>query len=278
MSQQMAAVVLEFLTERGYQAVFTNDLPYRTLALKAGLGDVGRNHFIFTKEHSCYLRFSCVVTNAPLETVSVSYTYGVERTCGHCRRCVDSCPTQAMEADGTFHYDICLHQLLQGKGDAQAQGIPRQYWGKTMGYLMRTGHCLEVCPRNKKLMPRDSVPRYMKVYPDFAKPDSPPLIPLVLASDEEMEWRLPVAVYKYGKNFVRQNAILALGQAKDPTAIDVLARCLFEDVQVLNAAMAAWALGEIGTEAARNALQAARAISTESQVINEIGRTLADGE
>lgn len=274
MSQQMADCVSTFLSARGFQAVFTNDLPYRTLALKAGLGGVGRNHFLFTPSHGSYLRLSCVMTDAPLETADHSYAYDVSRTCGRCRLCEGTCPTGAMGADGTLQYDICLHQLLQGKGAARKNGIPRAYWGRTMGYLMRTGHCLEVCPRNRGLPPRESVPRFMRDYPDADKDDSPPLIPLVNADDAELMARLPIAVYKYGLDHVRQNAILALGQAGDPAAIEALAQCLLSSRNARHAAMAAWALGCTGDSAALRPLQQALALRQEAQVLEEINAAL----
>ncbi len=273
MSGQMAAVVIDFLKERGYEAVYTNDLPYRTIAAMAGIGEIGRNHFLFTKEFGSYIRMSCVVTNARLHSDRVDYDFVKDR-CGKCHICVDSCPTGAMHMDGAYDYDICLHQLLQGAGDAKKDGLPREYWGKTDSYLMRTGKCLEVCPRNRHLIPRESIPAYIKVFPDFNKPDSPKLIPLVLADDQELEWLLAAGTYKYGKNHIRQNAILALGQQKDPAAIPVLSECLLTSKERLNAQMAAWALGMISGDDSIAALKKAAAVRTEPEILEEIGNAL----
>ncbi len=250
-TKQMSDVIVDYLTEHGYRAVHTNDLPYRALALKAGLGQLGRNQFIFANGFGSYLRFNCVVTDAPLETVAYQYDF-FKDVCGNCHRCVDSCPVSAIDMDGTFHYDICLHELLQGRGKAE-NGLPKEYWGKTMSYLMRTGYCIEVCPRNKHLKPRTKLPKFLRVYPDIDKPDSPPLLPLVMASDEEIRAMLPRGVYQYGEGHVRQNAILALGQQRSTAAIPVLKDCLLRAKQE-NAQMAAWALGRIGTQEAWLAL------------------------
>lgn len=273
MSGQMADVVINYLAACGYKAVYTNDLPYRTLAAKGGMGEIGRNHFLYTKEFGSYIRLSCVVTDAPLQDTAIAYDFAKNR-CGTCRICEQSCPTQCMHSDGSYDYDICLHQLLQGAGDAREGGIPHAFWGKTGGYLMRTGRCLEVCPRNSKLMERDAIPAYIQNFPDFNKPDSPRLIPLVLAGDDEMEFLLPVAVYKYGKNNVRQNAILALGQHKDPAAIPVLEKCLLTATHPLNAQMAAWALGMIGGDDAARALREASMARLEPEILSEIDEAL----
>lgn len=269
MSGQMADVVTEYLQSNGYSAVYTNDLPYRTIAANAGIGEIGRNHFLRAKGYGSYIRMSCVVTNAQLATTMVPYDFAVNR-CGSCRACIDGCPTRAMKEDGALDNDICLHRLLQGSGDAKENGIPRQYWDKTEGYLMRTGKCLEICPHNRNLIPRDSIPRYIKHFPDFNKPDSPELIPLVMADDAEMEWLLPVAVYKYGKNHIRQNAIMALGQHRDEAAVSVLRECLLAQPHPLNAQMAAWALGMIGGDMARKALEEAQASPLLPEVLEEV--------
>lgn len=269
MSGQMAEVVCEFLREHGYKAEYSNDLPYRTIAANAGLGEIGRNHFLRAKGYGSYIRMSCVVTNAPLVPKTVPYDFAKNR-CGDCRICIDACPTCAMNEDDTYNADLCLHQLLKGAGVATENGLPKEFWDKTDGYLMRTGKCLEVCPHNRNLIPRDSIPRFIKVFPDFNKPDSPELIPIVMADDDEMEWLLPIAVYKYGKNNIRQNAILALGRHKDPAAILTLRECLLTYPDPLNARMAAWALGQIGTAQARDALMDGQRIRAEASIAEEI--------
>jgi epoxyqueuosine reductase QueG len=104
---------------------------------------------------------------------------------------------------------------------------------------VRCGHCLEVCPKNRKLTPRGSLP-----YQREDKPDSPELIPLVLADDEAYERMLPATVVKYGVKNIRRNVYIALGNIGDPAAIPVLQEALTvmpDELQKL----ATWAIQKI---------------------------------
>jgi len=269
----MGDIVIEFLAERGFRSVFTNDLPYRAIAAQTGMGKISRNHFLYTKEFGSYIRLGCVVTDAPLETTYTDYDFTANE-CGSCRICERNCPTRSMCEDGTYLYDQCLHQLLQGKGDAK-HGLPRKYWGVTESYLMRTGKCLEICRLNRNLVPRQSIPRFVKVFPEIDLPDSPELIPIVMASDAEMEKIVPYNCWKYGKNHIRQNAILALGQQKVEKAVTVLAACVNTCEHPLNARMAAWSLGEIGTNEARQVLLMALEITKNEELQEELRNSLS---
>lgn len=273
LSEQMGDIVIEFLAERGFRSVFTNDLPYRAIAAQTGMGKISRNHFLYTKEFGSYIRLSCVVTDAPLETTYTDYDFTANE-CGSCRICERNCPTRSMCEDGTYLYDQCLHQLLQGKGDAK-HGLPRKYWGVTESYLMRTGKCLEICRLNRNLVPRQSIPRFVKVFPEIDLPDSPELIPIVMATDAEMEKIVPYNCWKYGKNHIRQNAILALGQQKAKNAVNVLEACVNTCEHPLNARMAAWSLGEIGTIEARQALEKALKAATSEELQEELRNSLS---
>ena len=264
--KSVSSVFVDFLESRGYTAEYTNDLPNRALALKAGIGKLGRNHFVYTKKFGSYIRITCTVTNAPLKTESHNYDFS-KNNCGKCTLCVDSCPTGSIKLDGSYNFDTCLHQVLQGKC-YEGETIPLEYRDKTEKYLMRTGKCLEICPKNRRLVPRDKLPEFL-YFPDFDKPDSPPLLPIVNASDEQMDKMLPMAVTKYGKNNVRQNAIVALGENGNEKALPELALCLFEK-ESQYARLAAWSLGKIGGQNAEEILMKALKKRSESIIKDEI--------
>lgn len=93
-----------FLKEQGYEAYAqTTDrvvvgenrisrLPHKTVATRAGLGWIGKNCLLVTKEYGSAIRISSLLTNAPLE-VEKPYNRSL---CGGCTLCVKKCPAQAL--------------------------------------------------------------------------------------------------------------------------------------------------------------------------------------
>ncbi len=254
-----------FLQSCGYQTLFTNELPYCSLAVQCGLGQIGNNGFFYHEGMGSYIRLGCVLTDAPLETVN----HGTlsNNDCGNCKVCQRVCPTGAMGAQGTLDADRCLHLWLQGEG-LYHEGIPREARSMCMNYLMRTGRCLSECPRNKKLIPRTEFP--------FAfedKDDSPMLIPLVLADDDAYRAALPYHVVKYGLEYIRRNVLIALGNSRSRAAVAVLAEGL-RTLDPQYASLCAWALGEIGSVQAQKALRKARGIRADPVISDEINAAL----
>lgn len=253
--------IAAWLTARGYCAVFTNALPYRTLAVRSGIGRIGNNGFLYHEAMGCYLRLTCVVTDALLTPYQGPPMDGND--CGACRLCAKSCPTGALRGPRDYCADDCLHLWLQGQGSC-ADGIPPEKRHMCRNYLMRTGLCLSVCRRNRNLKPRASFP-----FQAEQKEDSPALIPLVTADEAAYMSRLPYHVYKYGIRYIRRNVILALGNAADPAAVPALREGLHSLTPDCRA-LCAWALGEIGTKQAEEALLEREREETEPAVLAEL--------
>lgn len=253
-------IVSDFLKLRGYKALWTNFLPYKTLAVKAGMGKIGNNGFLYTIETGSYLELSAVLTDAALETLD----YGTvsDNDCGKCGVCIQACPTKALK-ENSYDFDLCLHQWLQGLG-AYKGNIPPKERVKTGEYLERTGRCLEVCPRNANLEPREHFPVKIE-----RGSDSPELLPLVLAEDKEIRKLLPYHVHKYGSCNIRKNAIMALGNIGDPAAVPVLVRGL-QTLGAQHRGLCAWSLGQVGGQEALDALEKAMNEERDLEVLGEI--------
>lgn len=240
-SRYASEVIGGFLKERGFQAAFTNSLPYKTLALRTGVVSIGKNGFVFTKAHGSFLRWTCVVTDAELESSDIPIDEEcAAESCGQCTICIDTCPTGALQGIRQYERNLCLHLWLQGEGK-YGPHIPPEERARLGSFLVRCGHCLEVCPKNRKLTPRESLP-----YKRENKPDSPELLPLVLADDEAYERMLPATVVKYGIETIRRNVYIALGNVGDPAAIPVLqeaSKVMPDELQKL----AIWAIKKIRT-------------------------------
>ena len=92
----LAEKVAKMLEAEGYKSIAklkTGRLPHKTVALRAGLGFIGKNNLLVTERYGCAVMLGKVLTTAPFETISEEPK---EPQCGDCRICVDVCPTGAL--------------------------------------------------------------------------------------------------------------------------------------------------------------------------------------
>ena len=86
-----------FIHGLGYKAVgSSNDtaltIPY---AIKAGMGEYGRNQVVITEEFGPWVRFSKVFTDLPL-VYDKPKRFGVHEFCSICNKCANACPPKAL--------------------------------------------------------------------------------------------------------------------------------------------------------------------------------------
>ncbi len=146
-----ASIVIQLATyirNLGYQATASmNDtalvIPY---AIKAGLGEYGRNQMVITPEFGPRVRFSKIFTSMPLEADEPK-PLGIKQYCDICTRCADACPPKALPF-----------------GEAQSEPVNRstiagvKKWSadceKCFGYWAKLktdcAICMRVCPFNRR--------------------------------------------------------------------------------------------------------------------------------
>ncbi|MEM6552856.1 MAG: tRNA epoxyqueuosine(34) reductase QueG [Planctomycetota bacterium] len=156
------------LRERHPDAVFrcttdTAPLLEREHAARAGLGYVGRNTMLIHPKHGSYTLLGCVVTTLDLAT-SEDLHYPDHLTpptdhCGHCTRCIDACPTDAIPPAGySLDATRCISYLtLEHRSPIAPDLQPRM-----AGHLAGCDICQDVCPHNQtaKRNPLPIHPRY----------------------------------------------------------------------------------------------------------------------
>lgn len=84
------------LETEGYKSIAklkVGRLPHKTVALRAGLGFIGKNNLLVTTQYGCALVLGKVMTTAPFITMS---EVPEEPQCGDCNICVNACPTNAL--------------------------------------------------------------------------------------------------------------------------------------------------------------------------------------
>jgi epoxyqueuosine reductase len=226
-----------------------NRLVDRALAVRAGIAWSGKSTMVLTPGVGPWILLGSVVTDASLEI-----SPPMRRTCGTCDACLPACPTGAIIAPGVLDARLCISAVLQRRGAIDP--ILREAIG---GRIYGCDECLTVCP------PGEPALRKTSATTDVLSPSS-----VLLADDRELEeavmhWYVPSRKMR----FVRRNALVALGNTGDETALGLLAGYLGHDDSLL-AEHAAWAIGNIGGTAGAAICGAALTSETRESVREEL--------
>ncbi|WP_185609739.1 tRNA epoxyqueuosine(34) reductase QueG [Listeria booriae] len=250
-----------FITELVPEAQFksmvdTGELSDVAVAERAGLGWRGKNTLLISPEFGSFIYLGEMVTNLPLAPDKP-----MGDLCGDCNKCVEACPTGSLLGEGKMNPKICLSYLSQTKGF-----LDEKYRDVLHNRLYGCDTCQVVCPYNRG---HDfHFHEAMEPNPELVKPE---LKPLLSISNKEFKAKFgPMAGSWRGKKPIQRNAIIVLARYKDKTAVPELIRCMTEDTRPVIRGTAAWALGKIGGEAAKEALQVAH--DEDNEVLAEITR------
>ncbi|UII56668.1 tRNA epoxyqueuosine(34) reductase QueG [Cytobacillus spongiae] len=240
--------------------VDTGELVDRAVAQRAGIGWSGKNCSIITPEFGSYVYLGEMITNIPFEPDTP-----MEDLCGTCNKCVDICPTGALVQGGQLNAQKCIAFLTQTKGF-----LPDEFRGKLGNRIYGCDTCQTVCPKNKGMDYHLHVE--MEPDPEIAKPL---LKPLLRMSNREFKEKFGhISGSWRGKKPIQRNAIIALAHYKDDTAIDELKFVLIDDPRPVIRGTAAWALGKIGGNSAKDALLKAQRSEKDESVQLEIEKGL----
>jgi len=214
--------------------VDTGPLLDRAAASQCGLGWYGKNACIFTGESGSWVVLGEIVTDAEL-------AFDLPQTghkCGSCELCLSACPTGAIAAPFEINLNLCISHLTQMGGI-----VPRELRPLMGVMIYGCDICQEVCPQNEGVQPgraEDFEPGPMPARPD--------LIELVNISNADFNTSIKRSAAGWiGRNRLRRNAIIALGNLKNPDAAPALKNALRSRSGMIRA-HAAWALGRLGPE------------------------------
>ncbi len=241
--------------------VDTGELVDRAVAQRAGIGWSGKNCSIITPEFGSYIYLGEMITSLPFQPDEP-----IEDQCGSCNKCIDVCPTGALVQGGQLNAQRCIAFLTQTK-----DFLPDEFRTKIGNRLYGCDTCQTVCPKNKG---KDfHFHDEMEADPELVKPLLKPL--LTMSNREFKEKYGPLSGSWRGKKPIQRNAIIALAHYKDDTAIDDLISVMKNDVRPVIRGTAAWALGKIGGEQAREALIQFQQREEDEQVQVEIEKGLS---
>jgi epoxyqueuosine reductase len=110
-------------------------------AMEAGLGWQGRHSIVINRDLGSFFFIGALILNIELD-----YDNAVtEGNCGHCRLCIDLCPTGAINENNTIDARKCISNLtIETRGP-----IPEEILKKIDRRVYGCDKCQEVCPWNK---------------------------------------------------------------------------------------------------------------------------------
>ncbi|MEO0072715.1 MAG: hypothetical protein ABIK10_04670 [candidate division WOR-3 bacterium] len=119
-----ASQIVDWQTQRGH-------LSHKRIAVQAGLGWLGRNNLLVTKEYGAQVRLTTILTN--IEFPLSVFLKSIPFSCGECEKCLKGCPASAINTNpDEFDHFKCFEKLKE----FQRKGYTHQYI---------CGICVKVC-------------------------------------------------------------------------------------------------------------------------------------
>lgn len=243
----------------------TRPLAERAFAANAGLGWIGKHTNLIAPGLGSFVFLGEIVT-----TLELPVDAPLRKTCGSCSRCIGACPTRALRGDYTIDATRCISDLTQ-----RTDAIPRDLRALIGTWVWGCDLCQIACPPTQ-LAGVDGAGELNA--PLDADTAAPPLLKLLkLRSGEFKRMYAKTAMGWRGAAVLRRNAAVALGNARDRSAVPALIEALERDPHPMVRGHAAWALGRIASPSAISALQRRDDEEQELSVRVEIRAALEEG-
>jgi epoxyqueuosine reductase len=110
-------------------------------AKKAGLGWIGKNANLITREQGSFFFIADLIIDVEIEADGPITDF-----CGTCTRCIDACPTDAIVQPYVVDGSKCISYLTIELKDAL---LPREFAGKMDNWMFGCDICQDVCPWNR---------------------------------------------------------------------------------------------------------------------------------
>ena len=119
----------------------------RFWAARSGLGFVGKNTLLIIPGKGSYFFLGELIVDLELD-----YDSPVSQNCGKCRRCLDACPTGAIEKPHWVNARKCIsYQTIENKGEISPEIVPR-----LNNNVYGCDICQIVCPWNRYARPHNT--------------------------------------------------------------------------------------------------------------------------
>ena len=211
--------------------VDTGPIVDRAVANRAGIGWYGKNCCIITKRFGSWIFLGEMITNLELESDDSDF-----KDCGDCDLCLRACPTQAIISPYIIDVRKCISNLTQKRGE-----IPMNLLEKMGGNIYGCDICQNVCPHNKET---EFIDR-KDFLPILQNGENIELSKIINMSEKEFKkWFGSSTIEWVGRNILRRNAIIALGNIGYPNSKNLLLKAC-EDKDYIIRKYADWAINKI---------------------------------
>lgn len=212
----------------------TGPILEKELAMRAGLGWIGKNTTLINKEYGSYFFLAEILLGIDL----IVDTPLTENHCGECTRCLITCPTRALREPYTLDANRCISYLTIEHQDEIHESL-RSHMGD---WIFGCDICQLICPWNK---PGQEAPNILGEFlPREELLAVDPIEELGL-TQQEFSARFQGSPIKRAKRrgYLR-NVAIALGNRGEEDAAQELERALKDEEPLVREA-ARWALEEI---------------------------------
>ncbi|WP_321519591.1 tRNA epoxyqueuosine(34) reductase QueG [uncultured Bacteroides sp.] len=127
--------------------VFCDTAPIldRYWAWQAGLGWIGKNTQLIIPHAGSYFFLGEILVD-----IEMDYDSPMKSKCGNCKRCLDVCPTKALEKPFCLNSNRCISYLtIENKNEIQAE-----YAAEMGSHLYGCDDCQKCCPWNRFATPQ----------------------------------------------------------------------------------------------------------------------------
>ena len=135
----------EIITITGRFFVDSAPVLERYWAVKSGIGFIGKNSQLIIPGKGSFFFLSELIIDLELDYDKPF----LKSLCGKCTRCIDNCPTKAIEAPYFINSKKCISYLtIENKSD-----IPSNFKSNMKNRIFGCDTCQTVCPHNRFAQP-----------------------------------------------------------------------------------------------------------------------------
>jgi len=138
----------------------------RAHAREAGLGFIGKNTMLIRPGMGSFFFIATLLTTLPIEKLAIQRLKKnpiLELDCGSCTKCLDACPTQALEKNYRLNANKCLSYLTIEHRDLIEPHMISHFKDTIYGCDI----CQNVCPYNAVTLDSYLIPEFAQYHEPF---------------------------------------------------------------------------------------------------------------